>query len=75
MLDGNSRVPVEENNEPEKQPDDSLQMVRLMFFKIQGCRKCLMCRLYNSSFRTMPFHGHLEAPGSVFQLNTQAVTV
>lgn len=32
MLDGNSQVPVEENNEPEKQSVDSLQMVRLIFF-------------------------------------------
>lgn len=40
MLDGNSQVPVEENNKPEKQPVDSdSQMVRLIFFQIQGCEK------------------------------------
>lgn len=63
MLDGKSQVPVEENNEPEKQPVAShSQMVRQIFFQIQGCEKCVVVYLYNNSFRTMPFHGHLEAP-------------
>lgn len=45
MLKGNNWVLVEENNGPEKQPVDNLQMVILIFFfRIKGCEKSVMRR-------------------------------